>query len=58
VGGYFDHLRAFIDHAVTARFINPAHRDMIVLDDDPRRMVTKLADWTMPQTSKWMDQKR
>ena len=57
VGGYFDHLRAFIDHAVTARFINPAHRDMIVLDDDPRRMVTKLADWTMPQTSKWMDTK-
>jgi uncharacterized protein (TIGR00730 family) len=58
VGGYFDHLRAFIDHAVKARFINPAHRDMIVLDDDPRRMVTKLAEWTMPQTSKWMDQKR
>ncbi|MEY4597400.1 MAG: hypothetical protein RLZZ445_197 [Pseudomonadota bacterium] len=58
VHGYYDHLYAFLGHAVKARFINPAHRDMIVLDDDPRRMVTKLADWTMPQTSKWMDQQR
>jgi uncharacterized protein (TIGR00730 family) len=58
VEGYFDHLRAFLDHAVDARFVNPAHRDMIVLDDDPRRMVTKLSRWTMPQTSKWLDQQR
>jgi uncharacterized protein (TIGR00730 family) len=58
VEGYFDHLRAFLDHAVAARFVNPAHRDMIVLDDDPRRMITKLSRWTMPQTSKWMDQQR
>lgn len=58
VRGYFDHLHAFLGHAVKARFINPAHRDMIVLDEDPRRMITKLGDWTMPQTSKWMDQQR
>lgn len=57
VRGYFNHLRAFLDHAVDARFVNPAHRDMIVLDEDPRRMITKLVDWTMPQSSKWLDQK-
>jgi uncharacterized protein (TIGR00730 family) len=57
VRGYFNHLRAFLDHAVDARFVNPAHRDMIVLEEDPRRMITKLADWTMPQTSKWLDAK-
>jgi uncharacterized protein (TIGR00730 family) len=57
VGGYFDHLRAFLDHAVAERFVNPAHRDMIVLDDDPRRMIEKMRNWTMPQTSKWMDSK-
>jgi uncharacterized protein (TIGR00730 family) len=57
VQGYFDHLRAFLDHAVDTRFVNPAHRDMIVLDEDPRRMLAKLSRWTMPQTSKWMDQK-
>jgi len=58
VEGYFDHLRAFLDHAVDARFVNPAHRDMVVLEDDPRRMIEKLGRWTMPQTSKWLDQKR
>ena len=57
VEGYFDHLRAFLDHAVAERFVNPAHRDMIVLDDDPRRMIEKMRNWTMPQTSKWMDSK-
>ena len=57
VQGYFDHLCAFLDHAVDARFVNPAHRDMIVLDEDPRRMIAKLSRWTMPQTSKWMDHK-
>lgn len=55
VDGYYDHLRAFLDHAVAERFINPAHRDMIVLDEDPRRMMDKLSHWVMPQTSKWMD---
>jgi len=58
VNGYFDHLHAFLGHAVGERFINPAHRDMIVLDEDPRRMMDKLRAWTMPQTSKWMDMKR
>jgi predicted Rossmann-fold nucleotide-binding protein len=42
---------------VAERFVNPAHRDMIVLDDDPRRMIEKMRNWTMPQTSKWMDSK-
>lgn len=57
VDGYYEHLRAFLGHAVAERFINPAHRDMIVLDEDPRRMMDKLRDWTMPQTSKWMDRR-
>jgi len=57
VEGYFDHLRAFLDHAVAERFVNPAHRDMIVMDDDPRRMIEKMRNWTMPQTSKWMNSK-
>jgi hypothetical protein len=57
VKGYFEHLHAFLGHAVAERFVNPAHRDMIVLDDDPRRMIEKMRNWTMPQTSKWMDRK-
>jgi len=57
VDGYFDHLRAFLDHAVEERFVNPAHRDMIVIADDPARMVEGLRNWTLPQTSKWLDSK-
>lgn len=57
VDGYFNHLRAFLDHAVDERFVNPAHRDMIVFEDDPARMVAGLRSWTLPQTSKWLDSK-
>jgi len=57
VDGYFDHLRAFLDHAVNERFVNPAHRDMIVIDADPARLLEGLRNWTLPQTSKWLDGK-
>ncbi len=57
VAGYFDRLRGFIDHAVEERFVNPAHRDMIVIDEDPAGMITRLRGWTLPQTSKWLDRK-
>ncbi len=57
VEGYFDHLRAFLDHAVDERFVNPAHRDMIVIDADPAGMIERLRGWTLPQTSKWLDAK-
>ncbi len=57
VAGYFDRLRGFLDHAVEERFVNPAHRDMIVIDEDPAGMIARLRGWTLPQTSKWLDRK-
>lgn len=57
VDGYFDQLRGFLDHAVDERFVNPAHRDMIVIDDDPARLIERLQRWTPPVTSKWLDPK-
>lgn len=54
-GGYFRQLRAFLDHAVEQRFINAAHRDMILVDEDPEALLQRMQDWKMPQVSKWMD---
>lgn len=57
VAGFFDHLRAYLDHAVDQRFINAAHRDMLLVDDEPERLLQRMKTWKMPQVSKWMDKK-
>jgi uncharacterized protein (TIGR00730 family) len=53
--GFFEPLRALVDGAVTAGFVHPAHRDMIVADDDPARLLDRLAAWTPVTVSKWLD---
>lgn len=58
VDGYFDALRGFLDHAVAERFVNAAHRDMIVFERDPRRMIEGLRGWALPQAGKWLDRGR
>lgn len=58
VAGFYNPLLAFLDHAVDQRFVRPEHRDMIVLDDDPVRLLQRLGKWTMPGVSKWMDREK
>jgi len=42
VDGYFDHLLALFDHAVTERFVKPMHRDMIVTDATPESLIARM----------------
>jgi uncharacterized protein (TIGR00730 family) len=53
--GFFAPLRALIDCAATAGFVHPAHRDMVIVDDDPARLLDRLADWTPVTVSKLLD---
>ncbi len=57
VAGFYDRLTAFLDHAVNERFIRAQHRDMIIVDADPVRMIDRLQNWALPEISKWMDRK-
>ncbi|EGK70388.1 Putative lysine decarboxylase [Methyloversatilis universalis FAM5] len=43
VAGYFDPLLAMFDQAVSAGFLSPAHRALILSDDDPARLLDRLA---------------
>jgi uncharacterized protein (TIGR00730 family) len=54
-GDYFGALLAFIDDAVAAGFVHPAHRDMIIVDDDPARLLDRMADWAPVAVNKWLD---
>jgi uncharacterized protein (TIGR00730 family) len=53
--GFFAPLRALLDGAVTAGFVHSAHRDMIIMADDPGRLLDRLAAWTPVTVSKWLD---
>jgi hypothetical protein len=55
VAGYFAPLRALLDGAVTAGFVHPAHRDMVIVDTDPGHLLDRLADWAPVQVPKWLD---
>ena len=54
VGGFYTPLVAFIDQAVSEGFIKPIHRSMIVVDDNPERLVNTLATMDLPDVPKWI----
>lgn len=54
VGGFYAPLAAFIDQAATEGFIKPIHRAMIVVDDDPERLVDSLMTIELPDVPKWI----
>ena len=55
VAGFFDPIRALFDGAVSAGFVHPAHRDMVIMEADPSRLLDRLAAWSPVEVSKWLD---
>lgn len=42
--GYFDHLLAFLDHAVEKQFLSPQHRALLDVSDDPETLLQMVLD--------------
>ena len=40
--GYYDQLIGFLDQTVTAGYVDSAYRDMLMVDDEPQRLVGRL----------------
>ena len=55
VCGYFDGLLSFLDHTVSERFLKFIHREMILVDDDPKRLIDRLEAHQIPVCEKWLD---
>lgn len=55
VDGYFAPLLAMLDGAVSAGFVRPAHRDMVLVDGSPGSLLGRLAAWTPVTVGKWLD---
>ncbi len=55
VEGYFRPLLAFLDRLVEERFLRLEHRGLLLEDDDPGRLLDRLAAAPPPPLDKWLD---
>lgn len=53
VDGYFDHLLAYLDHAVAEGFLRPENRQMLLCDNTPRGLLRQFANYQAPSVQKW-----
>jgi uncharacterized protein (TIGR00730 family) len=55
VSGYYDPLLAMADRAVAQGFVRDEHRELLLADTDPGRLLDRLTNYTVPIVDKWMD---
>ncbi len=55
VAGYFGPLVDFVAGAVALGLVRAEHRDLVVVDTDPGRLLDRLARWSPVTTDKWLD---
>jgi uncharacterized protein (TIGR00730 family) len=54
IAGYFDHLRAFVQHASDVGFIRPVHQELMQMASTPNDLLDKLATTEIPEVGKWI----
>lgn len=54
VRGYFDNLTGFLDHAVGEGFLTEEHRDAIIVEAEPARLLERMRAYAPPEGEKLM----
>ena len=49
---YYDYLLKFLDHTVAMEFLNPAYRDMIIVENSPEKIIEAFVNY-QPPAHKW-----
>ena len=55
IAGYFDPLLAFLDRAVEERFVRQVHREMVIVESDPARLLDRFQAYEPPRVVKWIN---
>lgn len=53
VGGFFDSLLTFVDHAIDTGFIKPKYRDLLLVDAEPGPLLHRLRHHRLPTRTVW-----
>lgn len=56
VGGYYDQLIAFVDHAVRDGFLKPSTRQILLVDSVPERLLDRFETWQPAEVMQWIDE--
>jgi uncharacterized protein (TIGR00730 family) len=55
VAGYFDPLLQFLDRAVAEKFVRDVHRQMVIVESDPRELLARFEAYEPPRVVKWIN---
>jgi hypothetical protein len=55
VAGFFAPLRDLLEAATRQRFLRPGHRDLVIMDSEPGRLLDRLDEWQPTAVDKWLD---
>jgi uncharacterized protein (TIGR00730 family) len=53
--GYYDHLAAFLDHAVGEGFLRPQHRAVLSVASEPGELLDRMGGYEQPTVGKWTE---
>jgi uncharacterized protein (TIGR00730 family) len=53
VDGYYDPLLEMADRALSEGFVGKVHRDLLLSDSDPERLLDRLSSYAVPTVEKW-----
>ena len=54
VAGYYDHLEAFLEHAMAEAFVKSDYRPMIMVEKEPESLLTRFRNYQAPVVKKWI----
>jgi uncharacterized protein (TIGR00730 family) len=55
VAGYYDALLSLASHALAEGFLRPAHKEMLIVEENPARLLVRLEAARVPSETKWVD---
>lgn len=53
VADYYDHLLRFVAHAQEEGFLDPQHKEMLLVANDPSELLDKFESYRAPKVKKW-----
>jgi uncharacterized protein (TIGR00730 family) len=56
VSGYFDKLGEFLDHMVQEQFVKLPHREMLIIESEPAKIIDRFQQYVPPIVAKWITQ--
>lgn len=55
IEGFYDRLAGFLDHVVEERFLKRQHREILIIERDPKRMIDAIRTAKVEPSLKWFD---